>query len=187
MLKTKSLKTNEFKYTVWDRIIGIKLFSVLHIWFYKIVKILQWIPVLWEDEDWDYSYILKILEYKLSRVQKILKEDSFHLDKKTGKISGPILAKEVQEARNCIKRILEDDYCKKEQKQHNKKYGKLKIKFIKEKNIDGTIGNKIVFLPDSTPARESRIRIYKLADKRYKEDVKKLYKILEEKSFDWWT
>jgi hypothetical protein len=56
-----------------------------------------------------------------------MQKDPYHTDDKTGKLSGPLYAKEVKEARDCIARILEDDYCKKERKAHNKKYGKLSI------------------------------------------------------------
>ena len=28
----------------------------------KIFKIMTWLPVLWHDEDWDHSYILKVLK-----------------------------------------------------------------------------------------------------------------------------
>lgn len=34
----------------------------------KIKKIIEWLPVLWRDEDWDFEYMLDMLEYKLKRI-----------------------------------------------------------------------------------------------------------------------
>lgn len=34
----------------------------------KIIKIFNYIPILWKDEDWDYSYLLDLVDYKLKRM-----------------------------------------------------------------------------------------------------------------------
>jgi len=34
----------------------------------KIRKIIAWLPLLWEDEDWDYSFLLKIMRFKIARM-----------------------------------------------------------------------------------------------------------------------
>lgn len=39
--------------------------------FKKIKKIIDYIPILWNDYDWDYSYIDKLLLYKLKRMKKV--------------------------------------------------------------------------------------------------------------------
>lgn len=36
----------------------------------KIIKIIQYIPILWRDEDWDYEYLLALITYKLKRMKK---------------------------------------------------------------------------------------------------------------------
>ena len=38
----------------------------------KIIKIVQYIPILWEDEDWDYDYLLTLIQYKLKRMRATL-------------------------------------------------------------------------------------------------------------------
>lgn|SRR5574344_2581398 len=42
--------------------------------FNKIIKIFQYIPLLWEDEDWDYSYLLELIKFKLKRMRNNLEE-----------------------------------------------------------------------------------------------------------------
>lgn len=42
----------------------------------KIIKIFEYIPILWNDEDYDFEYLLMLLKYKLQRISKeIYKND----------------------------------------------------------------------------------------------------------------
>jgi len=41
---------------------------------YSIKNIIRWIPILWNDRDWDGWYIFTILEFKLKNQYKHLKE-----------------------------------------------------------------------------------------------------------------
>jgi hypothetical protein len=45
--------------------------------FYWIVKTAQYSKVLWNDYDWDYSYMLKLLRYKLVRMEKNIRFYSY--------------------------------------------------------------------------------------------------------------
>ena len=189
-MKTKQLNLENFKYSLFERFMDLEPISTFREWTYRIIKIVQWIPILWNDWDWENSHILKILNYKLSRVEKALIEDPYHTDEKTGKRSGPILAKEVKEARDCIKRILENDYCKKEKKLHNKKYGKLDM-ILNEDDItygkDGKpLSRGVTWINGGPAASRSLMKIYNLEEKRRKDDYKKLFDILTEKSERWW-
>ena len=49
-------------------------------YFRKTIKILQYIPILWIDEDWDYGYILSLLRYKLDRTRKNFRKNKNHTD-----------------------------------------------------------------------------------------------------------
>lgn len=35
-----------------------------------IIRILQWLPVIWRDVDWDYSGLLDIIDYKVRRMRQ---------------------------------------------------------------------------------------------------------------------
>lgn len=43
----------------------------------KIIKVIQWIPILWNDEDYDYSYLLEIIKYKLKRIKACLWNNAY--------------------------------------------------------------------------------------------------------------
>ena len=36
----------------------------------RIKNILRWIPILWNDHDWDGDYTIRLLKYKISHVRK---------------------------------------------------------------------------------------------------------------------
>lgn len=38
----------------------------------KIAKICAYIPILWNDEDWDYSYLLDLIKFKLNRIKNTI-------------------------------------------------------------------------------------------------------------------
>lgn len=35
----------------------------------RIKRVITWIPILWEDEDWDYAYMYKIFATKLKSME----------------------------------------------------------------------------------------------------------------------
>ena len=44
--------------------------------FKKVFKVLQYIPVIWNNEDWDFDYILTLLRYKLVRTRDRIHSDN---------------------------------------------------------------------------------------------------------------
>lgn len=158
--------------------------------FEKAIKVIQWIPKLWNIRDWEGTDALLVLDIQLARNQKVLKNDPYHIDEKTRKRSGPMLAKEVQEARDCIKRIKEDQYCKKEWKEHNRRFGKLKMSMGKVSQRDKNrkpITRESIFKPDSKASNNFRAKIWKLEEERKKADFDKLFHILKTRIECWWT
>jgi hypothetical protein len=142
----------------------------------KTVKVIQWIPRLWNIRDWEGTDTLRVLDYHLSKVQKVLQEDPHHWDEKTNKRSGPIYAKQVKEARISIAKILEDEFCKTEWKAYYKKYGR------------PTLSKKGLLSKNNDPVSHKLFRKnYELAEKRKKEEYDKLFKNLKDNIECWWT
>ncbi len=40
----------------------------------RLKRIIEWVPILWNDEDWDYAYLLKIIDYKLGRMKLSMRD-----------------------------------------------------------------------------------------------------------------
>jgi hypothetical protein len=85
----------------------------------RIIKIAQWIPILWNDYDWDYGYFLDILKFKLKRMQKALANGHAVDEHNSAKAS------EIQEVLDLLDQIKENEFCKQEWAIHELKYGEL--------------------------------------------------------------
>jgi len=52
----------------------------------KIKKIIEYIPILLKDEDWDYSSLLTLIQYKVSRMKKCIKENDYIIEEQINNI-----------------------------------------------------------------------------------------------------
>ena len=41
--------------------------------FKKLIKLVKAIPLIWNDEDWDYDYLLLLMQWKLSNMENFLR------------------------------------------------------------------------------------------------------------------
>lgn len=53
-----------------------------------IKNIFKYLPIIWNDRDWDYEYCVKLLRFKLKNMSKYLKEEDilFEVDRICGEI-----------------------------------------------------------------------------------------------------
>src|SRR5574343_1898758 len=52
----------------------------------SIIRICQWIPILWKDRDWDHGFLTNIVVFKLQRIRDdIKKRDITESTKRTEK------------------------------------------------------------------------------------------------------
>lgn len=68
--------------------------------FRKIKRIIDYIPILWNNEDWDYEHLLELIEFKLKRIKKCIRQNDI------------IVEHEIQEIENSIDKTLKaiDNY-----------------------------------------------------------------------------
>ena len=45
----------------------------------QLRKLIRWIPILWNDRDWDYYFVYEILKQKLIDTEKHIREDGVHM------------------------------------------------------------------------------------------------------------
>jgi len=43
----------------------------------NIIRIFQYIPIIWNDRDWDFIFVFILLKYKIERILKHLKNSPF--------------------------------------------------------------------------------------------------------------
>jgi len=52
----------------------------------KIIKIFQYMPLLWNDEDWDFQYLLDLIEFKLKRIKKCIRQNDIIVEHEINEI-----------------------------------------------------------------------------------------------------
>lgn len=68
----------------------------------KIIKIIKYIKLLWENEDWDRDYLMKLIIFKLERMERVFRSGMCE--------SSPKMADTINEIIIIGNRILTDDY-----------------------------------------------------------------------------
>ena len=71
--------------------------------FFNIKRIIEWIPILYNNFDWDYYYLLKIISFKLKLMEKHFREDGVTM-------SAEKHANEMKSMIEICDRLIEDNY-----------------------------------------------------------------------------
>jgi hypothetical protein len=89
-------------------------------WFYKlkngIKNLIFWIPVIWNDEDFDYYHTYKILYNKLNKMEQFYRSD------KAWSADALQTADEIKVAKYLTKRLMKDEYLTNALMWHEQKY-----------------------------------------------------------------
>lgn len=62
-----------------------------------ILRLFRWLPVLWNQEEWDYEYIYDLLEMKMKELRKDMSKDTWHEQKG--------VQKRIKQIGICLKRL----------------------------------------------------------------------------------
>ncbi len=68
-----------------------------------LCNVWRWTPVIWDDQDWDWQFLAKIMEYKLRRMAARFEQGKHHV----GTIKE---AKRMKVCAELLKRLQEDNY-----------------------------------------------------------------------------
>lgn len=137
---------------------------------------------LFTSRDFDYHWLLEIIQLWLKKYQKHNNECS----------TGGRKEKEIylNECINLIQAIMEDDWCKEEEKAHNKKWGKLwtTSKKIKDKDLYQMNFHRknVKTKADKKQERKERVAIYNLEEKRRKKAINRFFHLFKRKFQSWW-
>jgi len=154
--------------------------------FRNIWRIIQWVPVLWEDEDWNGPYnILTILSYKLGRVKKVLDNEYTDPDERKKNVET------ISRVQELIKDINEDDFCKEEWIKHTEKWGQLKLDFLKPKEGEPAGEVKIYRekAADGDAYEQERIeclKVFEIEAERQDKAYHELFELIEKNISKWW-
>jgi hypothetical protein len=104
--------------------------------FRNIKRIIDWIPILWKDEDWSDIGIYSILLYKIERTR-------INIDKNGWSVNSKKVAQNMRVAEKRIKKLLNEDsffdeyynFLKKNSKRKKDLSGRMRFSEFKHKNV----------------------------------------------------
>lgn len=152
--------------------------------FYKVKRFISnlydYLPIIWNDFNFDYYYLLKLMDFKLKKMESVL-------EKHDG--DNKISAQEIRDALKILDRILKDGYESEIMKDHDEKWGEIEMEFHPTEDGYSTleINRKNVL---SKEDKEIEIAEFMArmdqADQNKKQDIKKFFQILSDKIQGWW-
>ena len=78
----KSLNYPDDSLTIKDILEEILLYNRVSCFFRKVgrfsARVVRWLPVLWNQEEWDYAYIYDLLIMKMKELRKDMSKDYWH-------------------------------------------------------------------------------------------------------------
>jgi len=138
----------------------------IHRLFQNIVRVLRWLPVIWRDREYDYSFFLQILSFKLKLMEEFYRsERALSADRKN-------VATKMRTCHLLCERLIKDEYYHmlgRKLEMHCLEDGKFGIKTLDEGCKFGICSDWIHY--------ESYMQ---------KQDIRYLCKLIEKYIFEWW-
>lgn len=83
--------------------------QALKLWWWKLreyrpAQVLRWLPLLAQDRQWDYIYLVLVVRFKLRLMEARFKSPH------TPRQDAPTMAAQIQRAREAADRLIADDY-----------------------------------------------------------------------------
>lgn len=141
-----------------------------------IINLLKWFKIIWNDRNWDYIYIIKLLEFKI----KLMEQD---FNKNSNFIDAEKILKELKIVRLLCNKLIKDNYEEEQLYSHDKKWGELDLDF----NND-----EILLLRENAKNKEDQVKETKeflkkieKAEVNKKSDINFLFKFISRNIQKW--
>lgn len=143
--------------------------------FYNIKNIFRWSKILWNNFDWDYTYLLEIIEYKL-----FCMKEYFENAKITTSETYAEMSEKIDIALDACHQLTSRDFESKLLDPHYEKYP-----FRADEWNDGQ-GRKVHgMLPMESKEKEDFLAMTKKIDDKEKEYKHQLFDTMRD-YYDWW-
>lgn len=94
-----------------------------------IKNLITWLPIIWNDRQYDYWFIYDILHKKLSLMEHFIRNYGYHVRAE----------QDADNIKTCVlllKRLKDDDYHENAFKQHREKWGEINFDWLKSDRKD---------------------------------------------------
>jgi hypothetical protein len=149
-----------------------------------IINLIKWFPIIWQDRDYDQVYICYILQYKLSLMEKFLREKGHCINSE----------KDAFNIKKCVillDRIIKDEYHENVFKNHDKKWGEIKLSskpYENDKEFHKLLISRknVVTKEDEEQEKKEYRRLNKHEVELKNQDYKYLFYLMEKYIKHWW-
>lgn len=140
----------------------------------RVKNIIRWLPVIWQDRDFDYQYLLDITAFKLLNMYKFFSSDN------TVCADSDKVALEIKEVLDALVRYRNNDYCKAWYDLLYQKHGEISLS-------NGAVFN-LTFPQSNDNERALRIErsLSRRADDLQQQDFEFVFDTLKSKLQEWW-
>lgn len=151
-----------------------------------IVNLIKWFPVIWEDRDWDYSYMERILRHKLYMMEKFFYSKDVHI------ADADKVAKQIKECREILDLLDGDELSDEIYKEYYKKYPFNGINFEpteeeKDRVEKGLPARWYTMINNDTDEQHEMFKKCSAQEEHWRKILReKLYITLMEESEGWW-
>ena len=138
-----------------------------------VVRLWHYLPIIWQDRDYDWMYALHLLRFKLSRISDYLGRSRW-----SSVESKRTTRQQIRAINTLMQRIADEDYLKKEWRVHFKKYP------TKFERIEGSQSSRIT--PYTKAGRRSSHSLRTRSDRMLERDWNQLWQLLNKQMRNWW-
>ncbi len=150
-----------------------------------VISVFQWLPVVWDDRNWDHWFIYKVLHFKLSQTAKYIRKYGHHVHAERD-------ADNIQVCVNLLQRLMDDEYHEMVFKSHDEKWGK--VKFIWDDCGEDKPGYSSLRIErpgvktkeDEEQERKEYIRLCDHEEDLRQQDIRYLFKMMRKHIQGWW-
>lgn len=149
----------------------VKLKNIKH-FFYRIKRLLDWLPIIWDDCDFDYAFLLEILNFKLKKMHEWFSSDKPNVE------SAPVTAKEIKKVLEYLDRYFNKSYQEFEYAEFNLRYG------LSNEDDFFVWQEKFQALPES--AKQEWRNLGAQAETDMHNDLMQVFDLLKQNIEGWW-
>jgi hypothetical protein len=149
----------------------------------KVIRVCQFVPVIWKTHDWDYNSMLELWAYSYRRLQKECVEEGRHVTTKNFK-------KRSRAVLYLFDRLTKDSYMEPHRDYFDKKWGKPEFEFVKSETsrhyslVDKN--KKRLSDKEKEKYRQGLKALFKKEDDLFNQDLDLLFKIVKKDIKRWW-
>jgi len=155
----------------------------LRIFYKNIKRVLYWLPIIWNDRDYDQIFFFKIMYHKLLSMKKFFESDEALA------VPAKKNAKDIDKALKILERIIADEYEENAFMWHDKKWGDIEMSSVKLPSGNYKLNmtrENVITQEDEEKEKKEFHRCFEHAGKQTKQDLEYLFKIIQKYVLEWW-